>query len=124
MAMTATIALSTATSYINQVVNCSLTVSNSSGSTVSMTSITPTVKATGDGLGAPAGLGLVPLSTGFSTSVAASGSTVFTFSVVLFSPSATTYDVGAQCLSSDGSSFAPTATTLTVLPLPLPASEL
>lgn len=133
MAMTATISLSPSTVLINQPVNAALTVSNSGGAAVTMTSIVPLVYATGLTAATSAvscGIGEAPLGPGQVISVPASGSVIFPFSVVFFAPSTGpigagngTFSIGAACQSNDGSNFAPTAATVTVNPIALPTTE-
>lgn len=122
MAMTASISLAQSTATVNQDILATLTVSNSGGSAVNVTSINPTIVQTSGGAGilsaasacdqnslAQAG----PLT---SVSVAAAGSTLFQFTVKAFAPSTngSTYSVGAIITSDDGSVFSPTAATVTV----------
>lgn len=117
MAMTASIALSSATSVKNQQVLATLTISNSAGSAVTVTGIRPTALFTGAPSNDPAAcaLGMPVFSPGFSVSVPASGSLKFTFGVVGFISTGTgTFSIGAICNSNDGSVFSPTVTTLTV----------
>jgi hypothetical protein len=66
--------------------------------------------------------GTVPLGPGMTTSVAASGSTAFTYDVIPFAPTSgyglampasQVYDVGATVYTSDGSVTDATSTTLT-----------
>jgi len=133
MALTATIEVNPSTVLINQQASATLTVSNSGGGAIDLLSVTPTAVFTGTAVPAQAsvGLGSVPLSSGFVTSVPAGGDLVLSFSCVFFSPStgidgtgSGTYDIGAVILAADGSIFSPSADTVTVDPLPLPSSEL
>lgn len=117
MAMSATIALSSATAKINQVITATLTISNSGGSPVNVTSIQPVLKLTG----APsndfpaANAGVASLGPGENVTVPAGGTLVMPFGAVFFASSgSTTYDVGAVCQSNDGSIFSPTAATVTI----------
>lgn len=121
--MTATISLSPSTATVNQEVVATLTVSNSGGSTVNVTSIDPTASQTS---AVAAALACSPV--GFQTSlsgsggpkvsvpVAGSGSTIFVFSYKFFAPStnSSTYSCSAVIASDDGSVFAPSAATVTV----------
>jgi hypothetical protein len=133
MAITATLALSLSTLSINQPVACSLTVSNSGGSAINVLSIEPLAYVTGSSpqqnMGACA-LGVVDLGPGAVVSIPASGSLSFGFSAVFFAPSTGpigagtgTFSVSALIATSDGSNTTPTAQTVTVNPLVLPATE-
>lgn len=123
MAMSATISVSPSTAKVNQEVVATLTVSNSGGSAVNVTSIDPSAFQTSIGAAAKA-CSPVGYQTSLSgvagppirVSVAASGSTIFVFSYKFFAPStnSSTYDVGAVVTSDDGSVFSPTAATVTV----------
>lgn len=119
MAMSATIALSPSTAGSQTLVKCALTVSNSGGSAVNVTSVEPYIFATSAGavLGQfPAGsTGEPPISPGFPISVPASGTLIITFYATFFRTSGTsTYSVGAVCHGSDASIFQPTVGTVTV----------
>lgn len=122
MAMTATLTISPSTATVNQDISGTLTVSNSGGSAVNVTSITPFMRQTSAVAATLADNAVaLPNSMGqagpkISTSVAAAGSTIFKFTVQAFAPSTngSTYDVGAIVTSDDGSVFAPTAQTVTV----------
>lgn len=116
MAMSATIALSSATCKINQQVLATVTVSNSGGSDVTVTGIRPTILFTNAPTNDPAAaaVGAPAISSGFPVIVPASGTLKVTFGVVPFISSGTgTFSIGAICTSNDGSVFSPTATTLT-----------
>lgn len=133
MAMTATISMSPSSGYINQKMNGSLTISNSGGSSVLVTSIQPQTKLTGSpsiDINTGVAVSLPPLGQGQNITVPASGSLVFPISFVFFGPStgpigagSGTFDCGAVCQSSDGSIFSPTPATVTINPLPLPVTE-
>lgn len=137
MAITATISLSPTTVNVNTPTVATLTVSNSGGSAVNVTSVTPDARLTGGLYSVPPGVafGLVPLGPGAPVSVAASGSLVLTFPVIFFAPSgslslsggvvvaSTTYDVAATIYTSDGAITAPTAATVTVNPIPVSPSQ-
>lgn len=125
MAITATIALSSATCVAEQKVTATLTVSNSGAATVLVTGIAPSVtphSATNGSVSV--GIGGVALGGAFTSTVAASGSTKFSFDVVPHAPitsynigsepSSFVYDVGAVIATSDGSLTSPTVATLTV----------
>ncbi len=130
MALTATIALSQSSVSIHEPTQAILTVSNSGGSAINMAQITPLYKFTGNSIildassfGSTNSVQINPA----NQSVPAGGSTIYTWELVGHAPSTKvddsgtgTYDISAQCYGADGSSFAPTAATLTVHPvLPL-----
>lgn len=124
--MTATLALSSASVYINQTVVATLTVSNSDASSINMFVVTPYAYKTGDVAAhpAPCALGSLPLSAGTAITVPGSGSLVLKFNVIPFASTGSgTYSIGAHCGSSDGSRFKPTEATLTCLPFPTPESS-
>lgn len=123
MAMTATISCSPDPVQVNQQVTATITVSNSSGSSVNVTGISLYANYTGDNLQPHVSVayGTPNLGAGATVAVAASGSTIFPVNLTFFAPSTGllsdgegTYDVGAQITSSDGSVFHPTADTITV----------
>lgn len=123
MAMTATISCAPDPVQIGQKVVATITVSNSSGSSVSVTGINLYANYTGDNLQPHVSVayGKPNLLPGATVAVAASGSTIFPVDLTFFAPSTGllstgvgTYDVGAQITSSDGSVFHPTADTITV----------
>jgi hypothetical protein len=126
MALSATIALSTASAPINQAVNGSITVSNSGGSAVTVLYCEPKAKMTGSASSElNTGLAVsqsVPL--GSPLSVPASGSVVIPVTYVFFAPSgSSTYDCFGTLQTSDGSVFNPSpAATVTITPIPLPPS--
>ena len=131
MAMTATISCSPSAVQINQQVTATITVSNSGSSAVTVQGIRLHAIYHGATEPNPAavGYGTANLSAGATTSVAASGSTVFPVNLVFFAPStgvdstgSGTYDVTAYIQSSDGSYFSPTVTQVKVNNIPLPAS--
>ncbi len=130
MAITASIALNSASITVGQVLNATLTVSNSSNAAVNVNQILPKVNQTGNPVpmdGSSVAYGDVPLSQGFNNVIPASGSANFLISYSIYSPStgssdagSGTYDVGALVLSNDGSAISPTPATVTVHPvLPL-----
>lgn len=132
MAMTATISLSPTTVLINQPTNLVLTISNSSGGAVNVTSIHPYAYYTGSS--APydptVNIGVFNIGQGANITVPASGSLSFAAPAVFFAPStgqygagSGTYSVTAICQSSDGSVFSPTAATVTVNPIALSSTE-
>lgn len=123
MAMTATISCAPDPVQIGQKVTATITVSNSGSSSVTVQGIRLYANYTGDSLAPHVSVayGTANLSAGATTSVAASGSTIFPVDLTFFAPStgllstgSGTYDVGAQINSSDGSVFHPTADTITV----------
>lgn len=133
MAMSATISLSPTTVQVNQQVNATLTVSNSGGSAVNVTSVVPTALFTGAPTyedGQAVGVGQVNIGPGSNVSVSAGGSLVIPFSLNFFAPStgllsagSGTFSVGAVINSSDGSIFSPTAATVTVNNITFAASQ-
>lgn len=132
MAMSATISVNPSTVLINQQVNVIVTIANSGGSAVSVTSIAPFGFLTGSAIPYHPALnfGAINLGPGVSTSVPASGSLSFPVSLIVFSPStgqygggSGTFSISAICGASDGSVFSPTAATLTVNPIALPLTE-
>lgn len=136
MAITAVVTVNPSTAYINQNVVATLTISNSGLSDVNVTGISPLAYFTGTSnpdkvAGGCALGGTQSQQSGANVVVPASGSLVQTFNVVFFAPSTRpvysggggTYDVGATVYTNDGSVTAATVATVTVNPLPLPASE-
>lgn len=123
MAITASVALSSATATAGQKVSVALTVSNSGGSAVSVTGIKPMMSPQNSTLESTAGAqGMAPLGPGMTVSVAASGSTVFAYDIVPFSPTSgyglampasQVFDIGATVYTSDGAVTDATSTTLT-----------
>lgn len=125
MAITATMAVSSATPKSGQRVACTVTVSNSGGADVNVTAIVPLLTPTGGTRRDVAGCVGVPMLGGaFSVSVAAGGSSKFSWDVLAHSPitsygvgaepASYVYDVGALIHTSDGAITAATTTTLTV----------
>lgn len=117
MSLSATIALSATTVSINQVFSATVVITNSGSSPVNVISISPLGYLTGTGVGdqAAVALGVVDLGPGAVIQVGASGTLSKTFSTCFFAPSnSTTYSVGANITTSDGSNFAPTPATITV----------
>src|SRR5271166_3339654 len=133
MALSATISLAQNPIGYNQKSNAVVTISNSGGSPVNLTSMKPQILATGapsyqtDIDSKHSGPGL----SGFAPAqvVPAGGSLVTNFSYVIFSPQVvsngnlsqsvpTTYSISANIITSDGSSFATSpAQTLTITPI-------
>lgn len=117
MAMTATIAVLPTTVVVNAPATVTLTVSNSSATDINMTGIKPTALYTGAPKNDPAAcaLGVPELSAGATILVPAGSTLTFQWQVVFFAKSgSTTYDLGAECNSQDGSVFRPTVCTITV----------
>lgn len=127
MAISATISLSSATVTVGQVVQCSITVSNSVATPVIINSIVPSCIFTGNTLaldGSSHSFGDIPLSQGFNNTVPASGSAVFMVPLSIYSPStglqgtgSGTYSVSCVVNSNDQQSVSPTAATITVNPV-------
>ncbi len=129
MAITASVALSSATATIGQRVSVALTVSNSGGSAVTVTGIRPMMSPQNSTLETTSvAQGTVPLGPGMTVSVAGSGSTVFAYDVIPFTPTSgyglampatQVYDVGATVYTSDGAVTDATSATLTAAdPIP------
>lgn len=124
MAITAAITLGSATLTTGQKTAVTCTVSNSGGSAVTVTGIVPLCMPAGSTKRTVAvALGEPPLGPGMTVSVAASGSTPFTWDAVPFAPTSgqglampaqQIYDMGATVYTSDGAITAATTTTLTV----------
>jgi len=121
MAITATISVSPSAVQVNQKVTCTITVSNSGPSAVTIVGIRPYANFTGDAKDASTSVayGTPNLSAGATTSVAASGSTVFPLDVTFFAPSSGllstgsgTYDMNAFIQDSEGSYISCTAAAL------------
>jgi hypothetical protein len=124
MAITASIALGDSSASPGQRVGVVLTVSNSGGSAVTVTAVTPMMSPSGSTKESVAGnSGTVPLGPGMTVSVAASGSTTFAYQVVAFAPqpggllanpASYVYDIGATVYTSDGAITDATSAELTV----------
>jgi hypothetical protein len=124
MAVTASIALGSSTLYPEQQTTATLTVSNSGGAAVLVTGIQPTCTPSGlTNQAVAVALGNPPFGGAFNQSVAASGSTTFSFGVVahaptsgygLAEPSQQLYSVGATVYTNDGSVTVATPSTLTI----------
>lgn len=132
MAMSATISVSPDPVLVNQTCTATITVSNSGASAVTVQSIQLHAYLTGasEPTHLPVAYGQPNLLPGATTSVDASGSTVFPVNLTFFAPStgilsagSGTFDVTAYIKSSDGSQFSPTADTVTVNYLPFPTSQ-
>jgi len=125
MAITATVALSSATAPAEQSVAATVTVSNSGGATVYVLNVVPTAPINGTTQNATSvALGMPPLGPGVTTAVAASGTLAITFPVRAHAPTTNTtnpavpaslvYSIGATIYTSDGAITVATPTTLTV----------
>jgi len=126
MAITAAITLSSATCKAEQSVAVTCTVSNSGGAAVSVLNIVPTAPINGTTAEVTTiAKGYPPLGPSQTVSVAASGSTGFTFPVVPHAPtgngsstpaepSSLVYSIGATVYTSDGAITVATPATLTV----------
>lgn len=126
MAITAAITLSSATCVAEQSVAVTCTVSNSGGASVNVLNIVPTAPVNGTTPETTSiAKGYPPLGPGMTVSVAASGSTGFTFPVVPHAPTgdgtstpaepaSIVYSIGATVYTSDGAVTVATPATLTV----------
>lgn len=131
MALSATLSLSQSPIGYNQKSSANVTVSNSGGSPVTVLSLQPQILASGapsletninsSSSSLPQGFGMV-------FSVPAGGSVVIPFDYNVFSPQVvesgnldqsvpTTYSIGCNIITSDGSSFAPSPQTVTITPI-------
>lgn len=124
MAITASIALSSASILAEQKTTATLTVSNSGGTAVAVTSIQPLLSPTGvTQQSVSSAIGVPPVGGAYNVTVPASGTAKFSWDVVPHAPSSGfgnampspfVYDVGAVVMTSDGALTSPTPTTLTV----------
>ncbi len=124
MAITATIALSSSTIKSAQKTTATLTVSNSGGADVLVTGIQTLCMPSGQTVqSVAASSGVPPWGGGFPQTVAASGSTNFSWDVVPHAPTTSAglaqgasyaYDIGAVVYTNDGSVTSPTVATVTV----------
>lgn len=124
MAITASIALTSATAKSGQRTTATLTISNSGGAAVLLTAIQPTVVPSGLTTQAVAVAVGVPMFGGaWPNSIPASGTLVIPFEVVaqapttsygLAEPASIAYSVGATLNTNDGSITVATPATLTV----------
>lgn len=125
MAITATVALSSATAKSGQPVTATVTVSNSGGASVNVLNVTPTAPINGlTPRTTSVALGAVPLGPGTTVAVAASGTLDLSWQVRAHAPTTDTdnpavpsslvYSIGATIYTSDGSITVATPTTLTV----------
>lgn len=126
-ALSSSIAISSSSITVGQVLNATLTVSNSSGTDINIMQILPKVNFTGNPVpmdGSSVAYGNIPLSQGFNNVVPAGGSAKFLFSYSIYAPSlkpddsgSGTYDVGCLILANDGEQLSPTPATVTVAPV-------
>lgn len=124
MAITASIALSSATAKSGQRTTATLTLSNSGSAAVLVTAIAPTMVVSGGTAQNLADAVGVPMFGGaWSNSIAGSGTLVIPFDVVahapttsygLAEPASIAYSVGATINTNDGSITVATPATLTV----------
>jgi hypothetical protein len=124
MAITASIALSSATCDAQQSVGVVLTVANDGGSSVNVVGLQPYASPTGTNLQSVAvALGQPPIGPGMTVSVAAAGERNFAWPCIpqapqsgegWQNPTSQVYDIGCWVYTSDGSVTKATTTTLTV----------
>lgn len=129
MAITATIAVSSATVVTEQKVTARVTISNSGAYPVNVTEVIPLVRLTGStapDYGTGVALGKVDTGPNTNLVIQPSGSLVLTYGIRFHGPStasasnlydgsgSNTFDVGATVYTDDGSVTSPTATTITV----------
>lgn len=131
MAITASVALSSATSVAQRPVSVTLTVSNSGSNAVNVLSVVPLFYPNGHQTddGVAGAVGVCALGPGVTVSVAGSGSTTFNWSVIAFKPqggfgvgaelgTSAVYVCGATVYTSDGSVVTASTATLTVSNFP------
>ncbi len=137
MAITATLALSQSPISFNQVSTANVTVSNSGASAVTVTGLYTRVAPVGGSAystGAESQASGLPAGFAPAITVPAGGSTQFSVSYLVFSPQvatsssalaapSTSYTVGCDIYTSDGSVTSPTAQALTITPLQLSTNE-
>lgn len=127
MALTETMAVSSATAKYGQPITATVTVSNSGGGSVNILSIDPIVVATSGSTirSVPVAVGVPPTGQGSTVAVAASGTLALSWTLVFHHPykgnteteaekSSQVYDVGCIVYGADGSISSPTVTTVTV----------
>jgi hypothetical protein len=123
MALTATIALAQTPISFNQKSTANVTISNSGGSPVNVVSLAPQVEPRRQTI-----VSLLPQGFAPQYVVPAGGSVVVPFDYICLTPQVaengnlsqsvpTTYTVGCNIITSDGSSFAPTPATQTITPI-------
>lgn len=129
MAITAAIALSSATCKVGQSVTALLTVTNGNAEAVQVVECTPLAFPSGRKTPAPIGLGLPPIAPGQTVNVPAGGTLVLRWGVTPLAPvprapaydsdgavsnsASQVYDVGAELKTSDGTNPSVSTTTLT-----------
>lgn len=121
MSLSATIALSQSSGSIHTPINAVVTVSNSGGSPINITTILPQIMATSDSEPEDAASYSTreAMITPYNTSVPAGGSSIFNFATVFHKPSTnTTYTVGCMICGADGSIIFPSAATVTITSIP------
>lgn len=126
-AITATIALSSASCTVGQSIMATVAITNPNASAVTITEIKPTCIETGNTEardGSSFSAANVPLGNGLNATVSANSSANFLFSISPYAPSrkqddsgTNTYDVSCHISSNLGDYIAPTAATLTVHPV-------
>jgi hypothetical protein len=126
VAITASIALSSATAKSEQKVTATCTITNSGSGAVNVLSLNPTcTKHSGTSQDTSCALGIAPVGGGWAVSVpGSSGTLAIPFDVVAHSPitsygvgaepSSLVYDIGAVIYTSDGAITSATVATLTV----------
>jgi hypothetical protein len=131
MAITATISSSPTTLLINQPCTNTLIINNSGSGALNVISVTPFCTFTGDTFSVVSvAQGVVNLGPGAAIAVPAGGTLGLSYQTTFFAPSTGpigagtgTYSITASIVCSDGSVTTPTASTVTVNPLPLPVTE-
>lgn len=127
MAITASIALSSATAKQGQTVAATITVSNSGGATINVNSVAPTCVPSGlTSQFCAVALGVPQVGGAYPSAVPASGTLTYTWGVTPHAPTNTqglaegasyVYSIGATVLTNDGSITVATPATLTVTPI-------
>ena len=126
MAISAAVTLSKSSASVNMPVVATVTITNSGGAAVTVTSIQPIVQTTNfanDGL--PAAIGVIAQGPGINLAVpGSSGTLALGYSLVGFAPAPAsgTYTVGALVYTSDGSVTSASTASLTVTALSIPDS--
>lgn len=130
MAITASVALGSATSVAQQSVAVTLTVNNSGGTPVNVTGVVPLFYPTGYQTDGPSGaIGVCALGPGITVAIPASGALTFNWNVIAFKPqggfgvgaelgTSKVYVCGATVYTSDGSVTTATTANLTVSNFP------
>jgi hypothetical protein len=127
VAITASIALSSATAKNEQTVAVTLTVSNSGGAIVNVNSVAPTCVPSGlTSQSVAVALGVPQVAGAFPSAVPASGTLTYTWGVTPHAPTniqglaegaSYVYTLGATVLTNDGSITAASTSDLTVTPI-------